>query len=101
MKTKNFLIRNIPDDTFQILKSRFKNYNYNSFNDYLLDFLETIAYKDNYEELINQYIERQNIMIEAVQRNTQLINLTLSYVNSGKGMLDEKKDNSNEIGNME
>lgn len=87
MKNKDILVRNIPDVTLRILKSRFEKSNYTSFNEFLLDQLEIITCKNHYEDLVHQYIERQNIMIEAVQRNTQSINLIISQTNyeEGKG----------------
>lgn len=75
MNTKDTMIRNIPNDTFRILKMRFEKSKAKSFNEYILSQLEIIAHKNNYENLVNEYLDRQKILIDIVNRNTQTINL--------------------------
>lgn len=91
MDSKDTLIRKIPNDTFQILKMRFENSKANSFNEYILSQLEIIAHKNNYENLVNEYLDRQKILIDIVNRNTQVINLI-----SNLTLQQEIEDNQNE-----
>lgn len=101
MSNKDILVRNIPNDIYKILKIRFEKSDFNSFNEYILNQLEVLAYKNNYEDLVNQYLERQNIMIEAIQRNNQVVNLILNQIHIEGGITNEQKKYSNENGNME
>ena len=44
--TKNFLIRNVPDDMFEQLQAISKKYNYSSFNEFMLSQIQNIVMND-------------------------------------------------------
>lgn len=99
--TKEIKIRNVPDFVFIKLNEMYHSSTETSFNRFMVAALEKYAYQNELQSLIKEYIDRQNTLIEIINRNTQIVNLILSHVDVERGVSDGKKDNSYEDGDLE
>lgn len=99
--TKEIKIRNVPDFVFIKLNEMYHSSTETSFNKFMVAALENYASQNEFQSTIKEYTDRQNTLIEIVNRNTQVINLILSHVEVERGISNEKKDNSDEAGDLE
>ena len=72
--TKNFLIRNVPDDMFEQLQAISKKYNYSSFNEFMLSQIQNIVMNDGLNLYNNQFAET---LSDIKQQQSQILELML------------------------
>ncbi|TLQ49501.1 hypothetical protein FEZ33_00500 [Ruoffia tabacinasalis] len=68
-------IRNVPTNVRNKLKEKYFNSNEKSFNSFMLVVLNNYAFQNELETSMSEYSDRQKVLIEIVNRNTQVINL--------------------------
>ena len=90
--TKNFLIRNVPDDMFEQLQAISKKYNYSSFNEFMLSQIQNIVMNDGLNLYNNQFAET---LSDIKQQQSQILELmlkneiSLSALNVKQDIVDE------------
>lgn len=72
--TKNFLIRNVPDDMFEQLQAISKKYNYPSFNEFMLSQVQNIVMNDGLNLYNNQFAET---LSDIKKQQSQILELML------------------------
>lgn len=91
--TKNFLIRNVPDDMFEQLQAISKKYNYSSFNEFMLSQIQNIVMNDGLNLYNNQFAET---LSDIKQQQSQILELMLKNEIS-LSALNVKQDIVNEL----
>ena len=91
--TKNFLIRNVPDDMFEQLQAISKKYNYSSFNEFMLSQIQNIVMNDGLNLYNNQFAET---LSDIKQHQSQILELMLENEIS-LSALNVKQDIVNEL----
>lgn len=91
--TKNFLIRNVPDDMFEQLQTISKKYNYSSFNEFMLSQIQNIVMNDGLNLYNNQFAET---LSDIKQQQSQILELMLKNEIS-LSALNVKQDIVNEL----
>ena len=91
--TKNFLIRNVPDDMFEQLQDISKKYNYSSFNEFMLSQIQNIVMNDGLNLYNNQFAET---LSDIKQQQSQILELMLKNEIS-LSALNVKQDIVNEL----
>ena len=94
--TKNFLIRNVPDDMFEQLQDISKKYNYPSFNEFMLSQIQNIVMNDGLNLYNNQFAEtlsgikqQQSQILELMLKNE----ISLSALNIKQDIVNELTTN--------
>lgn len=94
--TKNFLIRNVPDDMFEQLQDISKKYNYPSFNEFMLSQVQNIVMNDGLNLYNNQFAEtlsdiknQQSQILELMLKN----DISLSALNVKQDIVNELTTN--------
>ena len=94
--TKNFLIRNVPDDMFEQLRDISKKYNYPSFNEFMLSQVQNIVMNDGLNLYNNQFAEtlsdikkQQSQILELMLKN----DISLSALNVKQDIVNELTTN--------
>ena len=91
--TKNFLIRNVPDDMFEQLQAISKKYNYPSFNEFMLSQVQNIVMNDGLNLYNNQFAET---LSDIKKQQSQILELMLKNEIS-LSALNVKQDIVNEL----
>lgn len=91
--TKNFLIRNVPDDMFKQLQAISKKYNYPSFNEFMLSQVQNIVMNDGLNLYNNQFAET---LSDIKKQQSQILELMLKNEIS-LSALNVKQDIVNEL----
>ena len=91
--TKNFLIRNVPDDMFEQLQAISKKYNYSSFNEFMLSQIQNIVMNDGLNLYDNQFAET---LSDIKKQQSQILELMLKNEIS-LSALNVKQDIVNEL----
>lgn len=91
--TKNFLIRNVPDNMFEQLQAISKKYNYSSFNEFMLSQIQNIVMNDGLNLYNNQFAET---LSDIKQQQSQILELMLKNEIS-LSALNVKQDIVNEL----
>lgn len=91
--TKNFLIRNVPDDMFEQLRDISKKYNYPSFNEFMLSQVQNIVMNDGLNLYNNQFAET---LSDIKKQQSQILELMLKNEIS-LSALNVKQDIVNEL----
>ena len=91
--TKNFLIRNVPDDMFEQLQAISKKYNYSSFNEFMLSQIQNIVMNDGLNLYNNQFAET---LSDIKQQQSQILELMLKN-DISLSALNVKQDIVNEL----
>ena len=94
--TKNFLIRNVPDDMFEQLQDISKKYNYPSFNEFMLSQVQNIVMNDGLNLYDNQFAatlsdikKQQSQILELMLKNE----ISLSALNVKQDIVNELTTN--------
>ncbi len=90
--TKNFLIRNIPDDMFEQLRDISKKYNYPSFNEFMLSQVQNIVMNDGLNLYNNQFAETLSDIKEQQSQILQLMlknEISLSALNVKQDIVND------------
>lgn len=94
--TKNFLIRNVPDDMFEQLQAISKKYNYSSFNEFMLSQIQNIVmndglnlYNNQFAETLSDIKEQQSQILELMLKNE----ISLSALNVKQDIVNELTTN--------
>ena len=94
--TKNFLIRNVPDDMFEQLQAISKKYNYSSFNEFMLSQIQNIVmndglnlYNNHFAETLSDIKQQQSQILELMLKNE----ISLSALNVKQDIVNELTTN--------
>lgn len=94
--TKNFLIRNVPDDMFEQLQAISKKYNYSSFNEFMLSQIQNIVMNDGLNLYNNQFAETLSVIKEQQSKILELMlknEISLSALNVKQDIVNELTTN--------